>query len=83
MNVNIRTIGGAIGTAIVSSVLSSHTDAHGLPLESGYTTAFVVMAAFGVAAFVASFFVPAVRRAAGKSEDAEAQLEDPRVPAEV
>lgn len=88
MSVNIRTIGGAIGTAIVSTILTSHTDARGLPLESAYTSAFVVMGAFGLAAFAASFLVPSVRRRVGTGQatapaPGDEPVEDLRVPAEV
>ncbi len=79
MSVNIRTIGGAIGTAVVSTIVTSRTDAHGLPLESAYTSAFVVLAGFSVAALLASFLVPSVRRMRATVEPV-AEL---RVPAEV
>jgi EmrB/QacA subfamily drug resistance transporter len=81
MSVNIRTIGGAIGTAVVSSIVTSRVDVHGLPLESAYTTAFVVLAGFSIAAFAASFLVPSVRRVRA-SASAE-PVADLRIPAEV
>jgi hypothetical protein len=83
MSVNIRTIGGAIGTAVVSSIVTSSTDARGLPLESAYTTAFIVLAGFSVAAFVASFLVPSIRRTRAMAEPAPESVSDLRVPAEV
>jgi EmrB/QacA subfamily drug resistance transporter len=79
MSVNIRTIGGAIGTAVVASIVTGRTDANGLPLESSYTTAFIVLAGFSVAAFLASFLVPSIRRSRATIEPA-AEL---RIPAEV
>jgi EmrB/QacA subfamily drug resistance transporter len=43
MNTNIRTIGGAIGSAVAASILSSGaTAAHPFPQDSGYTTTFWV-----------------------------------------
>ena len=37
MNANIRTIGGAIGAAVVSTVITSGAGTGGLPAETGYT----------------------------------------------
>jgi predicted MFS family arabinose efflux permease len=79
MSVNIRTIGGAIGTAVVSSIVTSRVDAAGLPLESSYTRAFMVLAGFSVLAFVASFLVPSSRRGRASVESAATLA----VPAEV
>ncbi|HAM28247.1 MAG TPA: MFS transporter, partial [Microbacteriaceae bacterium] len=62
MSVNVRTIGGAIGTAIFSTIVTSHLDSTGLPLESGYTDGFIVLAAFTIAAAVVALLVPSVRR---------------------
>jgi MFS family permease len=44
MNANIRTIGGAIGAAIVATVLGSHASASGVPSEHGWVVAFLVLA---------------------------------------
>jgi hypothetical protein len=82
MSVNIRTIGGAIGTAVVSSIVTGGLDASGLPLESSYTSAFIVLAGFAIAAFAASFLVPSVRRASARASMA-ATGDELRVPAEV
>jgi MFS family permease len=52
MNANIRTIGGAVGTAIVATVLAAHTGHDGLPAEQGWMVAFIaltVVAAIGAA----------------------------------
>lgn len=62
MNANIRTIGGSIGTAVVSSIITAHTTADGLPGEAGFTDAFVVLAALSAAAMVLALLVPAARR---------------------
>jgi EmrB/QacA subfamily drug resistance transporter len=54
MNNNIRTIGGAVGSAIATSVIVSHLLPDGFPAEHGYVSAFVLCAAsLVVAAFVA------------------------------
>jgi MFS family permease len=44
MNTNIRTIGGAIGAAIVATILGSHSGGSGVPSEHGWVVAFVVLA---------------------------------------
>ena len=41
MNANIRTIGGAIGAAVVSGVITANPQANGLPREAGFTTGFL------------------------------------------
>ncbi|MCU1525253.1 MAG: transporter [Microbacteriaceae bacterium] len=79
MSVNVRTIGGAIGTAVMSTIVTSKVDATGLPLESGYTDGFIVLASFAIAAAVVSVLVPSVRRARTVHEP----VAEMRVPAEV
>jgi hypothetical protein len=75
MNANIRTIGGAVGSAIGASILASGvTAAHPFPQDSGYTDVFWMLTAGGVLAAVASLLIPTVRRtprmvAAGDSAD--------------
>jgi EmrB/QacA subfamily drug resistance transporter len=79
MSVNVRTIGGAIGTGVVSTIITSHPGPTGLPLESGYTDGFIVLAAFAIAAALVSIIVPSARRARATA----APVEELRVPAEV
>jgi MFS family permease len=62
MNANIRTIGGAVGAAVVATVLASHTGASGLPSESGYTTAFLLLAAAAVVGLAASLLITTEKR---------------------
>jgi EmrB/QacA subfamily drug resistance transporter len=62
MNANIRTIGGSIGTAVVSSIVTGHVQPGGLPYESGFTHSFVVLALTSAAAVVLALLVPAARR---------------------
>ncbi|TDC28602.1 MFS transporter [Micromonospora sp. 15K316] len=63
MNANIRTIGGAIGAAVVSSVITANPQASGLPREAGFTTGFLLLTAIALAAAVAALIVPSGRRA--------------------
>jgi EmrB/QacA subfamily drug resistance transporter len=79
MSVNVRTIGGAIGTAVMSTVVTSKVDPNGLPLEAGYTAGFVVLASFAIVAALVSTLVPSARRARAVVEP----VAEVRVPAEV
>ncbi|MER7443031.1 MFS transporter [Micromonospora avicenniae] len=70
MNANIRTIGGAIGAAVVSSVITAHPQASGLPREAGFTTGFLLLTAIALAAAVAAMIVPSGRRTTGRRRPA-------------
>src|SRR5450759_2546833 len=58
MNANIRTIGGAIGAAVMSSIVTSQVLRDGFPTKSGYTDGFVFLAAMTVIAVIAAIFIP-------------------------
>jgi EmrB/QacA subfamily drug resistance transporter len=58
MNANIRTIGGAIGAAVMASIVTSRLLGSGVPAESGYTRGFAFLAAITVVAIVAAMFIP-------------------------
>ena len=62
MNANIRTVGGAIGSAVLASVVTSGARPDGLPVESGYTEGFLVLAVAMTVATVVACLVPAARR---------------------
>ncbi|TDC98865.1 MFS transporter [Nonomuraea deserti] len=62
MNANIRTIGGAIGVAVVGSIITATPQPSGLPHESGYTSGFLVLAGVSLAAVAAALIVPSSRR---------------------
>jgi len=61
MNANIRTIGGSIGSAVMASIVTSRLQPSGLPVESGYTIGFAVMAGGLVLAAVAGLLIPTAR----------------------
>ncbi|WP_460830940.1 MFS transporter [Nocardioides hungaricus] len=61
MNTNIRTVGGAIGSAVLASVVTAQVQPNGFPVESGYTAAFVLLTATSGAAAVVAVLVPVVR----------------------
>jgi EmrB/QacA subfamily drug resistance transporter len=58
MNANIRTIGGAIGAAIMASIVTSHLQPSGIPFESGYTKGFAFLGATTVVATLVAVFLP-------------------------
>lgn len=61
MNTNIRTVGGAIGSAIVATVVTADLQPTGLPVESGYTHGFLLLAITSTAAALVAVLVPVVR----------------------
>ncbi|MET0929625.1 MAG: MFS transporter [Aeromicrobium sp.] len=59
MNANIRTIGGSIGVAAMSSIVTAKILPSGFPVESAYTTGFLVLAGVTAVAAVCGLLVPA------------------------
>lgn len=57
-NANIRTIGGAIGSAMMASIVTAHVLPDGLPAESGYTTGFAVLAVASALGAAAALLIP-------------------------
>jgi EmrB/QacA subfamily drug resistance transporter len=70
MNANIRTIGGSIGAAVMSSIVTSGAKG-GLPVQSGYTRGFAFLAVSAVAAAIAAALIPGPR---GTTEETTATL---------
>ena len=66
MNANIRTIGGAIGTAIMTAVVTSERQPGGLPAEQGFTTGFMLFGGVAVIAILVSLLIPSARRVAAQ-----------------
>ncbi|GAA0463858.1 MFS transporter [Paractinoplanes deccanensis] len=60
MNANIRTIGGAIGAAVVSAILSANTVPGGIPSETGWALAFGALAVAALLGAAASLLIPEV-----------------------
>ncbi|MFD8482048.1 MFS transporter [Kitasatospora sp. NPDC059673] len=58
MNANIRTIGGSMGAALMTGLVTGHLQPSGRPMESGYTHGFALLAAFCLAAALAALLVP-------------------------
>ncbi|NKY42142.1 MFS transporter [Nocardia cerradoensis] len=62
MNANVRTVGGAIGSAVSAVLLTSGAaTAHGLPADSGYSRVFWFLAGVSVLAALAALIIPSVR----------------------
>jgi EmrB/QacA subfamily drug resistance transporter len=61
MNANIRTVGGALGGALVASVVTANVGPDGFPLESGYTNGFTVLVITSALAALVAFAVPVVK----------------------
>ena len=59
MNANIRTIGGAVGAGVMSSIVTSKMLTSGAPAESGYSHGFLFLAGCTALAVVAAIFIPA------------------------
>lgn len=57
-----RSIGGALGAQIGTSVLASKSDGAGTALDSGYTISFAIAAVVTIAGLVLSLILPAVRK---------------------
>jgi EmrB/QacA subfamily drug resistance transporter len=62
MNANIRTIGGSIGAAVMSSIVTASAHHGGLPTNSGYTHGFALLTVCAIAAALAAMLVPATVR---------------------
>ncbi len=58
MNANIRTIGGALGAAVMGSIVASTLMPSGLPAQSGYTRGFAFLGVATVLAIVAAVLIP-------------------------
>jgi EmrB/QacA subfamily drug resistance transporter len=61
MNTNIRTVGGAIGSALLATVVTSELQPTGIPVESGYSHGFLLLALTATAATIVAVLVPVVR----------------------
>jgi EmrB/QacA subfamily drug resistance transporter len=68
MNANIRTIGGSVGAAVMSSVVTASAHHGGLPHESGYTHGFELLMATAIAAALATMLVPSRLRHLSRDE---------------
>jgi EmrB/QacA subfamily drug resistance transporter len=61
MNANIRTVGGALGGAVLASVVTAGARPDGLPVEAGYTHGFGVLVVTSALAALVAVFVPVIK----------------------
>ncbi|MFD4366628.1 MFS transporter [Rhodococcus sp. NPDC058521] len=79
MNANIRTIGGALGAALMASVVTSGASPSGIPREAGYTTGFLMLGvAVGLGA-IAALFIPRIHRDESTHRESETELRHPEL----
>ncbi len=73
MNANIRTIGGAVGSAVVAGVVTARLGVTGFPVESGYTIGFAILGVCLLLAAGVAFLIPDVHVQAtgGRLADAD------------
>ncbi|MCW2830955.1 MAG: transporter [Aeromicrobium sp.] len=62
MNANIRTIGGSIGSAVMSTVVTSQMGSSGYPLESGYVHGFALLSGMLVLSALTGLLIPSISR---------------------
>jgi MFS family permease len=82
MNANVRTIGGAIGSQLVATILASGVAVGALPHLSGYVLSYLVLGAALLLAGVAALAIPSTRGAwdedlAASAVDAVTAAESP------
>ena len=77
MNANIRTVGGAIGGAVLGSVVTAGARADGLPVEAGYTHGFAVLAGCSAVAALIALLVPVQRQP--EAEELEGEVRHPEL----
>ena len=80
MNANIRTVGGALGGAVLASVVTAGARADGLPVESGYTSGFAVLGACALLATLVAALIPVARRNRSSAEVSCAPSRPPWAP---
>ncbi|MET1038304.1 MAG: MFS transporter [Aeromicrobium sp.] len=61
MNANIRTVGGALGSAVLASVITANARPDGLPIESGYSHGFTLLVVTSGLAALVAVLIPVVR----------------------
>jgi MFS family permease len=79
MNANIRTIGGALGAAVMASIVTSHVQVGGLPKEAGYTAGFGMLAASLLLAALAGLLIPKLRSVRDEHQQEQAGMSHPEL----
>lgn len=68
MNANIRTIGGAIGAAVMTAMVTAQHQPSGVPVEAGFTSGFLLFAGVAAVAMLVSLLIPGARRQEAAAE---------------
>ncbi|WP_406495935.1 MFS transporter [Streptomyces sp. NBC_01604] len=74
MNANIRTIGGALGGAVMAGIVTAGAAPSGSPKEPGYTNGFLMLAGVLLLSAVVALFIPSVRRDPRTHAEPEVEL---------
>ncbi|WP_353112248.1 MFS transporter [Microbacterium sp.] len=69
VNANLRSIGSAIGSALMTAIVFGSLDAQSRPFERGYDVAWITIAVLALVAAAVVAAVPAVRRAPSEAAD--------------
>ena len=78
MNANIRTIGGAIGAAVMASIVTASAAAgRRCRDESGYTAGFPLLAGATILAALAGLLIPRARAARDEHQVEQASMSHP------
>ena len=66
MNANIRTVGGSIGAAVMTTIVTANLQPSGFPAEGGYTVGFAFLASAALFAGLAGLLIPRAPRFTGE-----------------
>jgi EmrB/QacA subfamily drug resistance transporter len=69
MNANIRTIGGALGAAVMSTIVTSGLQADGYPKSTSYAVGFAFLGGATVLAVIAALFIPTATSVAADHDE--------------
>lgn len=75
MNANLRTVGSAVGAAVMTALVTGAIAPDGLPAESGYTEGFATAGILALAAGVVTLVAVGIMRSARRTAEAEAAVE--------
>ncbi|SFT82305.1 drug resistance transporter, EmrB/QacA subfamily [Geodermatophilus amargosae] len=79
INANVRTIGGAVGAALMASIVSGAATTGGPPGGSGYATGFLVLTGVLVLSALAALLIPEVRRDSRIHNGPDVEMRHPEV----
>ena len=79
MNANIRTIGGAVGAAVMASIVTAKVLPDGMPVESGYTTGFAMLSVSMVLAASAGLLIPKLHTIRDAHQQEQAAMTHPEL----